>query len=163
GSDRWEVRTYAARAAAVVGARPVLLRLAADQDHNVEEAAIAGLAATAGPEADSVYIRALGSSGHQVALAAAQAPNGSAHPAEPLAAIFLDPDVRLRVTMAPSSGGGSFGVRLFPGEAPATVARVLRLAREGFYDGKVFQRVEPNFVIQGGGPDANEYVGDVAF
>ena len=82
---------------------------------------------------------------------------------EPLAAVFLDPDVRLRVTMASSSGGGSFSVRLFPAEAPATVARVLRLAREGFYDGKLFQRVEPNFVIQGGGPDANEYVGDVPF
>jgi len=40
---------------------------------------------------------------------------------------------------------------------------VLGLVREGFYDGKVFQRVEPNFVIQGGGPDANEYVGDTAF
>jgi cyclophilin family peptidyl-prolyl cis-trans isomerase len=65
--------------------------------------------------------------------------------------------------MARSSGGGSFTVRLFPREAPATVARVLRLAREGFYDGKVFQRVEPNFVIQGGGPDANEYVGDSTF
>jgi cyclophilin family peptidyl-prolyl cis-trans isomerase len=65
--------------------------------------------------------------------------------------------------MAPSSGGGRFTLRLFPDEAPATVARVLRLVREGFYDGKVFQRVEPNFVIQGGGPDANEYVGDTAF
>jgi cyclophilin family peptidyl-prolyl cis-trans isomerase len=65
--------------------------------------------------------------------------------------------------MAESSGGGSFTVRLFPDEAPATVARVLRLVGEGFYDGKVFQRVEPNFVIQGGGPDANEYVGDSTF
>jgi cyclophilin family peptidyl-prolyl cis-trans isomerase len=27
----------------------------------------------------------------------------------------------------------------------------------------VFQRVEPNFVVQGGGPDANEYVGDATF
>jgi cyclophilin family peptidyl-prolyl cis-trans isomerase len=54
-------------------------------------------------------------------------------------------------------------VRLLPEEAPATVARVLRLVRDKFYDGKVFQRVEPNFVIQGGGPDANEYVGDAAF
>jgi cyclophilin family peptidyl-prolyl cis-trans isomerase len=39
----------------------------------------------------------------------------------------------------------------------------VRLVRERFYDGKVFQRVEPNFVIQGGGPDANEYVGDSTF
>ena len=77
--------------------------------------------------------------------------------------MFLRRIVRLRVTMAPSSGGGSFTARLFADEAPATVARVLRLVREGFYDGKVFQRVEPNFVIQGGGPDANEYVGDSTF
>jgi cyclophilin family peptidyl-prolyl cis-trans isomerase len=84
------------------------------------------------------------------------------HP-EPLAELFLRRSIRLRVTMAPSSGGGSFTVRLFPDETPASVARVLRLVREGFYDGKIFQRVEPNFVIQGGGPDANEYVGDAAF
>jgi cyclophilin family peptidyl-prolyl cis-trans isomerase len=83
--------------------------------------------------------------------------------AEPLAEIFLRTNIRLRVTMAPSSGGGSFTVRLFPAEAPATVARVLRLVRQGFYNGKVFQRVEPNFVIQGGGPDANEYMGDSRF
>jgi cyclophilin family peptidyl-prolyl cis-trans isomerase len=82
---------------------------------------------------------------------------------EPLADVFLDQRTRLRVTMAPWSGGGSFTVQLFPAEAPATVARVLRLARSRWYDGKIFQRVEPNFVVQGGGPDANEYVGADAF
>jgi cyclophilin family peptidyl-prolyl cis-trans isomerase len=83
--------------------------------------------------------------------------------AEPLAQVFLRDGVRLRVTMAASSGGGTFTVLLFPREAPANVARVLRLVRGGWYDGKIFQRVEPNFVIQGGGPDANEYVGDDRF
>jgi cyclophilin family peptidyl-prolyl cis-trans isomerase len=83
--------------------------------------------------------------------------------AAPLAAIFLAPDIRLRVTMAASSGGGTFTVKLFPDEAPATVARIVRLARARYYDGHVLQRVEPNFVIQGGGPDASEYVGDAAF
>ncbi len=71
---------YAARAAAVVGNRRVLLRLARDPDHNVQEAAIAGLAATAGHEADSVYLRALGSTGNQVSLAAAVALKDSPHP-----------------------------------------------------------------------------------
>jgi cyclophilin family peptidyl-prolyl cis-trans isomerase/HEAT repeat protein len=66
----------------------------------------------------------------------------------------------LRITMSPASGGGSFLVRLFPAEAPATVARIVRLARAGYYDGRTFHRVVPNFVIQGGSPDANEYVGD---
>lgn len=82
---------------------------------------------------------------------------------EPLAEIFLDRAPRLRITMAPASGGGSFTLRLFTDEAPATVARILRLAREHYYDGHVFQRVEPNFVIQGGGPDASEYVGYPTF
>lgn len=244
GSARWEVRQYAARAAAAAGLRPLLLRLARDPDHNVQEAAIAGLAATAGHDADSVYLRALESDGYQVVLAAAEALQGSGHAgalpalletfdrlaarrsenardprmsvlarigelgaaanalriepyladfdttvaatvatvltrwtgapaaarpvplpirAEPLAETFLRRNVRLRVTMAGSAGGGTFTVELFPGEAPATVARVVRLARERFYDGRVFQRVEPNFVVQGGGPDANEYVGDAAF
>ena len=83
--------------------------------------------------------------------------------AEPLANIFLGPEVRLLVTMAPSSGGGRFVIRLHTTEAPATAARMIRLAREGFYNGKIIQRVEPNFVTQGGGPDGSEYVGDGPF
>jgi cyclophilin family peptidyl-prolyl cis-trans isomerase/HEAT repeat protein len=243
-AKRWETRVYAARTAAVVDARPALYRLSRDADHNVQEAAIAGLSGTAGHQADSVYLRALGSSGNQVVLAAAEALKGATAastvpaalaafdrlsagrtenardprlallarvgelgsaadsvrlrpyladydstvatsvaatigtwsgdtgraspaplplPATPLAETFLRRDLALRVTMAPTSGGGSFTVRLFPTETPATVVRVLRLARQGFYDGKVFQRVEPNFVVQGGGPDANEYVGDSTF
>jgi cyclophilin family peptidyl-prolyl cis-trans isomerase len=69
----------------------------------------------------------------------------------------------MRITLSPASGGGSFLVRLFPDEAPATVGRLTRLAREGYYAGHTIHRVVPNFVIQGGGPDANEYVGDGPF
>lgn len=68
--------------------------------------------------------------------------------------------VHMRVTLSAASGGGSFLVRLLPSEARATVARVVRLARQGYYNGRTFHRVVPNFVIQGGSPDANEYVGD---
>jgi cyclophilin family peptidyl-prolyl cis-trans isomerase/HEAT repeat protein len=68
--------------------------------------------------------------------------------------------VHMRVTLSPASGGGSFLVMLGPDEARATVARVVRLARRGYYNGRTFHRVVPNFVIQGGSPDANEYVGD---
>ena len=82
---------------------------------------------------------------------------------EPLAELFLADSLRLRVTMARSSGGGTFVIQLFPRETPATVARVVRRAREKYYDGHLFQRVEPNFVIQGGGPGASEYVGDDFF
>src|SRR3954465_7724837 len=224
-SDRWETRVYAARTGALTDSRPVLYGLSRDSDRNVQEAAIAGLAATAGHDADSVYLRALGSSGNQVVLAAATALEGTTTPGAldsllrafdrltagrpenardprlellkrigelgtpattrrlipaledydtavvqlaaarltswkgeaveihphplplpppPLAATFLRHDLRLRVTMAPTSGGGAFTVRLFPAETPATVARVVRLAAAGFYGGKGLQRGEPN-------------------
>ena len=83
--------------------------------------------------------------------------------AEPLAAIATARDLRLRITMSPESGGGSFLVLLFPDEAPATVARLIRLARAGYFDGLTFHRIATNFVLQGGSPDATEYVGDGPF
>ncbi|HKO17068.1 MAG TPA: peptidylprolyl isomerase, partial [Gemmatimonadaceae bacterium] len=65
----------------------------------------------------------------------------------------------LRVSMSPSSGGGSFVVRLRGDVAPIMAARIRALARAGYYDGLTWQRVEHDFVIQGGSPGANEYVG----
>jgi cyclophilin family peptidyl-prolyl cis-trans isomerase/HEAT repeat protein len=56
-------------------------------------------------------------------------------------------------------GLGTFTIRLFPEEAPATVAVFARLAGEGYYNGLTFHRIAPNFVIQGGSPGANEYDG----
>jgi cyclophilin family peptidyl-prolyl cis-trans isomerase/HEAT repeat protein len=83
--------------------------------------------------------------------------------AEPLAQIFRVRGMQLRITMAKSSGGGTIVVRLFNDEAPATIARIVRLARAHYYDGLTFHRIVPGFVIQGGSPGANEYVGDAAF
>jgi cyclophilin family peptidyl-prolyl cis-trans isomerase len=74
-------------------------------------------------------------------------------------ALALGADIRLRVTMSPASGGGSFVVRLRGDVAPLMASRVLALARAGYYDGLTWQRVEHDFVIQGGSPGANEYVG----
>ncbi len=82
---------------------------------------------------------------------------------EPLARLALSRNLRLRLTLADSSGGGSIVVRLLPEETPASVARFIRLADQHYFEGHVLQRVEPNFVIQGGGPGASEYVGDAAF
>jgi cyclophilin family peptidyl-prolyl cis-trans isomerase/HEAT repeat protein len=67
---------------------------------------------------------------------------------------------RVRITM---QRGGSFDVRLFPDEAPATAARVVGLAKKGYYNGLTFHRLVPNFVVQGGSPGANEYMGDGPF
>lgn len=80
-------------------------------------------------------------------------------PAEAVA-LALGADVRLRVTIAASSGGGAFVVRLRGDVAPIMASRVLALVRRGYYDGLAWHRVEHDFVIQGGSPGDNEYVGD---
>jgi peptidyl-prolyl cis-trans isomerase B (cyclophilin B) len=47
---------------------------------------------------------------------------------------------------------GSIAFELFDGDAPKTVENFLKLARDGFYDGVIFHRVIPDFMIQGGDP-----------
>ena len=47
---------------------------------------------------------------------------------------------------------GAIAVELFDEDAPNTVANFVKLARDGFYDGVIFHRVIPDFMIQGGDP-----------
>ena len=47
---------------------------------------------------------------------------------------------------------GAIALELFPEDAPKTVDNFAKLARDGFYDGIVFHRVIPDFMIQGGDP-----------
>ena len=47
---------------------------------------------------------------------------------------------------------GAVDVELFDEDAPKTVDNFTTLARDGFYDGIVFHRVIPDFMIQGGDP-----------
>ena len=47
---------------------------------------------------------------------------------------------------------GVIAVELFDDDAPKTVENFLKLARDGFYDGVIFHRVIPDFMIQGGDP-----------
>lgn len=46
-------------------------------------------------------------------------------------------------------------LELYPKIAPNTVANFISLINEGFYDGLIFHRVIPNFMIQGGDPQGN--------
>ena len=48
--------------------------------------------------------------------------------------------------------GGIVELELYPDAAPKTVANFLKLVGEGFYDGLIFHRVIPGFMIQGGDP-----------
>ena len=47
---------------------------------------------------------------------------------------------------------GAIAIELFDDDAPKTVGNFLKLAGDGFYDGVVFHRVIPDFMIQGGDP-----------
>lgn len=243
GHPQWQVRVYAARAAATVAEGRLLETLVRDPDGNVRNAALGGLVAIRRHQADAFCLEALAARDYQLVLTAARALAGTpdraaAVPAllaslarltaerrdtsrDPRAAILqrlrelgsaanaaslkpyladfdprvatlaaeslttwtgerhvvathaLDPgpvpkygeveplrNATALVTMRP---GGSFELRLLGDEAPATVLRFVRLARAGYYNGLTFHRVEPNFVIQGGSPGANEYMGDARY
>jgi cyclophilin family peptidyl-prolyl cis-trans isomerase len=45
---------------------------------------------------------------------------------------------------------GDFVIELFPDKAPKTVANFLQYVKDGFYDGTVFHRVIPGYLVQGG-------------
>jgi cyclophilin family peptidyl-prolyl cis-trans isomerase len=47
---------------------------------------------------------------------------------------------------------GAIEVELFPDDAPKTVENFEKLSRDGFYEGVIFHRVIPDFMIQGGDP-----------
>lgn len=237
-SPIWEVRMYAARAAAILKDTGSLRKFAGDADDNVRNAAIAGLAEIEQHEADDVYIAQLARSDVQLLITVGRALRGSkdtsavpellaalaaqtrlnrdtsrdarlalldrigelgdarqANALEPLRGDF-DPRVaasaaailtkwtgsertvasgtkespltlsleevqRLDGTTAVvrMKGGGTFTLALLTWEAPATVAGFVRLVECGYYNGLTFHRVEPNFMIQGGSPGANEYAG----
>jgi len=55
-------------------------------------------------------------------------------------------NARFKTTM------GSFTVQLFEERAPTTTKNFIDLAEKGFYDGVIFHRVIPDFMIQGGDP-----------
>jgi cyclophilin family peptidyl-prolyl cis-trans isomerase len=129
----------------VAAARPVLARLRADSSETSHDAR-AALGDRLKEFGDSTSIDLI------------RPPTAMAVPADAVA-LALGREYRLRVVLADSSGGGSFVVRLRGDAAPIMAARVLSLARAGWYNGRTWYRVEPDFVIQGGGPGSNEYVG----
>jgi cyclophilin family peptidyl-prolyl cis-trans isomerase len=47
---------------------------------------------------------------------------------------------------------GAIELELFDDDAPKTVENFTKLSRDGFYDGVIFHRVIPDFMIQGGDP-----------
>jgi peptidyl-prolyl cis-trans isomerase B (cyclophilin B) len=211
GSRTWQLRMYAARAAAILKDRAALEILTRDGDDNVKEAAIEGLSKVSGHRNDAVYVEALASAGYQVLRAAAAALAGTNVPnavtalnaalkrlvleghdnsrdartalADTLRGLGAPADATTRRSAIASAavtaaelrsvaaararvtvrGVGSFELTLIGSEAPVSAVRFARLAQSGYYNGLTFHRVVPNFVIQGGSPGANEYIGDATF
>ncbi len=68
-------------------------------------------------------------------------------------------DVNKKYTATIDTDKGKIDVELFAKEAPKTVNNFVFLAREGFYDGTIFHRVIPGFMIQGGDPTGSGFGG----
>ena len=74
---------------------------------------------------------------HLFVLSAAVVPAGGA--------LAADPQVDIK------TNAGTIRVELYPAKAPKTVENFLRYVRDGHYDGTIFHRVIPGFMVQGGG------------
>ena len=61
-------------------------------------------------------------------------------------------DAQKRYTAVMQTSKGSMTIALDPAAAPRTVNSFVFLARNGYYDGVVFHRIIPGFVVQGGDP-----------
>ena len=64
--------------------------------------------------------------------------------------VSIDPTSKYSATIRTSMGNMEF--ELFAERSPITVNNFIFLANDGFYDGVIFHRVIPNFMIQGGDP-----------
>ncbi len=65
--------------------------------------------------------------------------------------MVIDPEKRYTATMATSKG--TMVIELDPAAAPKTVNNFVFLARYHYFDGIVFHRIIPGFVLQGGDPE----------
>jgi len=61
-------------------------------------------------------------------------------------------DAGHKFTATIHTSAGDMTAELLPGDAPRTVNNFVFLARDGFYDGVIFHRIIPGFMVQGGDP-----------
>ena len=122
-------------------------------------AAIIGLAIFAGGNAPGGGEEESGSE-KPAACGAEAPPKASPQEYEQEPEMTLEEGVDYRATVQTSCG--TFEFDLLEEQAPIAVNNFVFLAREGFYDGLTFHRIEPNQVIQGGAPEPNG-IGDPGY
>ncbi|HXF48784.1 MAG TPA: peptidylprolyl isomerase [Verrucomicrobiae bacterium] len=83
------------------------------------------------------------------ATAEVQTPESKPAPEAAMPSDTANPQVILE------TDSGTIVLELFPKEAPVTVENFLKLVNQKFYDGLIFHRVIPGFMIQGGDPKGN--------
>lgn len=66
-----------------------------------------------------------------------------------------DPNASHPIVTVEMDNGKTFKAELYPEVAPNTVNNFISLIKKGFYDGTIFHRVIPGFMIQGGDPQGN--------
>lgn len=64
----------------------------------------------------------------------------------------LDQNIETDVSATIKTNKGDIRLALFKDHAPKTVENFVELSKKGYYDGVIFHRVIPNFMIQGGDP-----------
>lgn len=74
----------------------------------------------------------------------------TAAPSENKETLATENKINIEIEM---QDGGIIKAELYPDIAPITVANFVKLCNENFYDGLIFHRVIPGFMIQGGGYD----------
>jgi peptidyl-prolyl cis-trans isomerase B (cyclophilin B) len=90
---------------------------------------------------------------------AAETPAGEPAPAQESVPIELPEDALAPINetnpivMLEIDGGGKIYIELLPEYAPNTVNNYISLVKSGLYDGTIFHRIVPDFMIQGGDPD----------
>lgn len=58
---------------------------------------------------------------------------------------------------------GEMEIEFFPDKAPKHVENFIKLAKSGFYNGTIFHRVIPGFMIQGGDPNTKDHTNKAAY
>jgi cyclophilin family peptidyl-prolyl cis-trans isomerase len=71
-------------------------------------------------------------------------------------AALLTQEAGDRPVVVVDTSRGSFSFEVFPADAPVTVAHILELVREGFYDGQRVHRALQGFVVQFGDPQSRD-------